>query len=409
MQQHVVARIGLQAIGLTRTAILALTVHASLAGCGSNANDGNGGSASGGTSGSGGVTGGTSGLGGEAGALPKGVPVLGNGAHELAAVRSTVIATSADGLAGPRDLEFSNYEAEQLWIVNHDTPSVTIIFGAGAPGQGASTRSSMGSEHFLSKVSAIAFGTAGTLATAQEEDQITQPTTPDTFMGPTLWTADSGIFDGGHDTHLDMLHNSPDAVGIAWDHDNVYWVFDGFHRSLTRFDFHADHGLGGEDHSDGEVARYVEGEVGYMPGVGSHVDLDHATGLLYVADTANQRIAVLDTSTGSKGAAIAPNYDDDVQYRMDGAKLWTLVDGKVADLVQPSGLALHDGLLFVGDNATGRIHAFAIDGRAIDFLQTDLAPGALGGIAFDPNGRLYFTDTSSARVLRIEPIAANGT
>ena len=25
-----------------------------------------------------------------------------------------------------------------------------------------------------------------------------------------------------------MQHESPLCVGIAWDHDKVYWVFDGF-------------------------------------------------------------------------------------------------------------------------------------------------------------------------------------
>ena len=24
-------------------------------------------------------------------------------------------------------------------------------------------------------------------------------------------------------SHLDMLHNSPNAVGIAWDHGNAFW------------------------------------------------------------------------------------------------------------------------------------------------------------------------------------------
>ena len=40
----------------------------------------------------------------------------------------------------------------------------------------------------------------------------------------------AAIFNGDHDSHLDMLHNSPDSAGIAWERDNVYWVLDGAHR-----------------------------------------------------------------------------------------------------------------------------------------------------------------------------------
>ena len=35
-------------------------------------------------------------------------------------------------------------------------------------------------------------------------------------MGPTLWDGNLNIYDGGHASHLDMLHNSPNGAGIAW-------------------------------------------------------------------------------------------------------------------------------------------------------------------------------------------------
>src|SRR5690606_38485909 len=117
------------------------------------------------------------------------------------------------------------------------------------------------------------------------------------------------IYDSGHASHLDMLHNSPNGVGIAWDHDNVYWLFDGFHESITRYDFRNDHGLGGEDHRDGIIRRYVEGEVSYVPEVTAGMEIDHATGLLYFSDPGNARIAVLDTTSGAPGGPIGPNYD----------------------------------------------------------------------------------------------------
>jgi hypothetical protein len=69
----------------------------------------------------------------------------------------------------------------------------------------------MGGTHFMAEPAALAFGAPGWLATAQEQDQPTQPDTPVDFMGPTLWTADSGIFNAGtHDAGRLYL---VDAVG----------------------------------------------------------------------------------------------------------------------------------------------------------------------------------------------------
>ena len=37
-----------------------------------------------------------------------------------------------------------------------------------------------------------------------------------------------------------MLHESPLGMGIAHDHDNVYWYNDGFYNELVRYDFQQD-------------------------------------------------------------------------------------------------------------------------------------------------------------------------
>ncbi|MEC9466031.1 MAG: hypothetical protein VX834_09620 [Myxococcota bacterium] len=146
---------------------------------------------------------------------------------------------------------------------NPNNPSQCIITGAsGTPSEafprfikrvpGDSTNS-----HFLAKPSALAFGENGAFASIHEEDEITQFDTPWDFMGPTLWTTEFALFDSGHLSHIDMLHNTPNGVGIAWEVDNVYWVYDGHHGSLTRYNFNQDHGPAGTDHSDGVVYRYV--------------------------------------------------------------------------------------------------------------------------------------------------------
>lgn len=198
-------------------------------------------------------------------------------------------------------------------------------------------------------------------------------------------------------------HNSPGAQGIAWDHDNAFWVLDGYHSSITFYDFARDHGPGGADHSGATITRWVEGEVAPSSGIRSHMELDHATGLLYVADTGNRRVAVLDTASGSPGAAIGPDYDGATMTARAGGVLTTVVDLAPLGIEQPSGLALRDGTLYVGDAANGTIHAFDLAGQLLDWVDLSDRLDSLGGLELDPEGRLYFTTFSPATVMRIAP------
>jgi hypothetical protein len=330
--------------------------------------------------------------------------ILGGTAHDLSAMTVEVLLTADDGLDVPRDLALHPENRDELWIVNEGDSSVTIAFALGSSSQVADKRNAPGNTHFMPRPSALAFGDNGFMATAHEEDQITQPTTPADFMGPTLWTSDEATFDGGHASHMDMMHNSPAAMGIAWERDNAYWVFDGHHASITRYDFGDDHGPGGADHSDGVVERAVEGEVERVPGVPSHLELDHDTGLLYVADTGHHRIVAIDTASGVAGRSIGPNYDGGIQRFRDDVTLTVVAesDGEEVFLQEPSGLALHDGLIFVSDFASGEIQAFEKDGTPRGFLQTELED-ALMGIEFDDEGRLLVIDSAGQRILRLSP------
>jgi len=336
---------------------------------------------------------------------PPGLALFGFGTHEPSTLEVTVIASEDQGLWEPRDIAFSPAADHQLWVLNADSAMV-IISATGTPEQRHVRKREAGYEHFLPSPSALAFGDA-TMATAHETDDVTQSSTPIDFMGPSLWPLDAALYNGGHASHLDMLHNSPNAVGIAWESGNAYWVFDGYHRSLTFYDFAADHGPGGEDHSDGIILRYVEGQVGYVDGVASHLEMDRASGLLYVADTGNNRVAVLDTRTGARGEILEPNYDDADMFHMTSAPLTTLVDGAAYGMVQPSGLALRGGLIYVADRALSVVHAFDLTGAQIDWLDlsSQITPGALGAVELDAEGRLYVTDIGAHRVLRIAPRA----
>lgn len=333
-----------------------------------------------------------------------GIDVLGNLSHSLDEVIVEELGTSSDGLQTPSDVAFHPTSGE-LWVTNRADDSMTIFSGFGTAAQTSSSRFDGGSgQHFLANPSGLAFGTNGAMATIHEEDQPTQGSaTPWHFMGPTLWPSSSGQFDGGHASHLDMLHNTPNGMGIAWESGNAYWVFDGDHESLTRYDFHSDHGMGGSDHGDGEIARYVEGEVSRVPGVPSNLVFDASGDRLYVADTGNNRIAVLDTTSGSRGGFVGPDNDGADQYAVNGASLTTLIDGDAHGLSQPSGLELRDGILYVTDAATSTIYGFGTDGTLIDWLDMALPPGCLAGMTLDPSGNIVFADAAAHRVVRISP------
>lgn len=331
-----------------------------------------------------------------------GIPILGDGTHDIANVDVVVISTPDDGLNFPTDVEFKPGTVGEMWVTNREDFSIVVYQDAGLPSQVASKRQAMfdNGAHFLAKPAALAFGAEGTFATAQQEQAQTQPGDPldGSFMGPTLWTSDTETFNGGHESHLDMLHNSPLSSGIAWESENTYWVYDGEHGSLTRYKFNEDHGLGGTDHTDGEIYRYANGELGYEPSIPSHVVLDDS--YVYAADSGNGRIVRLDPSGATEGNAIIPNYDGCKMNFMDGGELITLVDGSAleAPMTTPSGIELVDGILFVTDPIQGRVYGFDLDGNLLDWLDTGFEPGSLMGLAFDDEGNMWITDAAANQI-----------
>ena len=303
----------------------------------------------------------------------------------------------------PRDLGFHPKREGELWIVNQGFEGAVIIRDLGTEDEKTPKYDDdISGPHFFAKPAGIAFGDNGMMATIHDTDEKTQGEngTPPDFMGPTLWTTNLKDFDGGDMGHTDMLHNTPLGMGIAWEKDNVYWVFDGYHRSVTRYDFQEDHGLGGTDHTDGIIARYIEGEVKRSKdGTPSHLWFDHATDELYVVDTGNNRVIVLDTRTGERGAPLSPNYDGCEMYSMDGADYRVFVEGADHGMVKPSGIDVQGDLVYVSDAGSPAVYAFSKStGELVDFAEI---PHDINGIAFDPAGDLYFVDPVANAVLRI--------
>ncbi|HEY8945558.1 MAG TPA: hypothetical protein VIM73_14920 [Polyangiaceae bacterium] len=282
---------------------------------------------------------------------------------------------------------------------------VAILTGADTAAPSAVLKKDYNAWHFMRRPTGIAFGDNGNLATCSEartgnfDDDVVD------YNGPVLWSSDPAIFGvrpvgDQNGTHLDMLHSTPFCMGIAHEVENVYWTFNGQLGALDRYDFNEPHEIGGEDHTDGELLRYLEGELRRTPEVPSQLVLDRAKGFLYAADTGNARVVRLDITTGQPGANV-PEYDGmPVHRRMDGAELTVLVaDGA---LTLPSGLALHDDVLLVTDNASGRIHAFDMAGQELRSFDTGLGANALSGIAVGPDGVVYLSALSTGQVFRVE-------
>ena len=375
--------------------------------------------------GAGGENSGSGGQGGSPGSDPPRKTAIGTGDGSPASVTFTRIYTAQP----PRhstDLAFNPVRPNELWVLHRqpksDAPctendatrsgceslegSVTILTDPGTPEMSGVWKKDDNAWHFMRRPPALAFGPGDTFATCGEERTGNFLDSEADFIGPTLWSSDPTIFavtpSGGNGAHLDMLHASPFCMGIAHEQGNVYWVHNGQKGSLDRYDFALDHGPGNEDHSDGVVHRYAEGEVARVPDVPSHMVLFPEDQHLYVADTGNGRVLKLDTRSGERAGPISPVYEPLAdQARFVGATVTEVVPPGI--LTAPSGLEIHEGILYVSDNATSRFHAFELDGKPIATLSTDLPPGSLAGLAVGPEGKIYFVDLGAGHVSRIDP------
>ena len=372
----------------------------------------------------------------DAGPPPRLAPELGTGDRTEGSVTLTEIAVSTHGLRTPRDLAFNPRRPDELWIVNNGDDSVVIVKETSTNARTYERRKDSNANHFMPKPAAIAFGAdetstapapmglggkPGTFATCGESrNTFGGRAEPNDFMGPALWSSDLSVFArsnaNGLGTHLDMLHCSPNCMGIAHQDANVYWAFagrsrvcgaacviDGNTASIVKYNFGADNGVGNDDHSDGEAFQYVTGAVRYVEGVPSHLYFDPNDGMLYIADTGNKRIARLDTGSGTLGRRLQP-MEAMEQYRMmEEATIEDVVPESSGLLEAPCGIKLRGDFVYVTDNANGRISAFRHDGERVNHLDTGLPSGALAGLTFGPDDRVYFVDMLRHRVLRIDP------
>lgn len=428
-----------------------------------------------------------------------GLPLLGDGSHDLSQVSFTVISDTDDGLNVPTDLAFDPDDGSTLWVMNQAPreappwtedeppprnapalehwPSVTVYFGLDfdLEDDGHTSRHIIDpwGIHHMANVTSIAFGAhhvphrdapsdpggpgdPRSFATCHESrNQFKGYRDPNDFMGPNLWSgqlgpqpdpeydffgesfpaaveaAQEGCLSGCDEgdtaceeacllrdpgSHLDMLHESPNCMGLAWEVDNVYWVLDGCggHQvvdgeigdceakgDIVRYDFMEDHGPGRHDHTMGTIDRYAEGVVESVEGVPSHMQIDHATRELFIVDSGGNRILVADIDAGERGESLPSRDGTGAHHAWVGAEITTLVDGSAAGMQVPSGLALYGEYILVTDNALSRVFAFDRNGALVDYLDLELGAGALMGIAVAEDGSIVGVDAVRSRVWRL--------
>jgi hypothetical protein len=262
--------------------------------------------------------------------------------------------------------------------------------------------------HFLRRPMGIAFGPAGRrqlLATCGEARTANFTNEEVPYNGPVLWDANRDVFaadpePGMNGTHVDMLHATPYCMGVALEDASIYWVFNGDVGSFDRYNFNLPHQPGGEDHSDGEIWRYGEGELSRVSGVPSGMAYDPRRRTLYVSDSGHGRVVALDTTSGFADGDVTVYEDIPTHLRMSGATVNEVASG----FDTPSGLALEEGVLFVVDHAASRIVAMDPGGNVLRDLDTGLPANSLAGISIGPDDRAYITDLESGTVYRIEAL-----
>ena len=325
------------------------------------------------------------------------------------------------GLAA--DLGFNPVREGELWVVYRQPyngqgcsetvragcallPSrVAILDDATVANPNAQVMEDGNAWHFMRVASAIAFGEDDTFTTVGEHRTGNFTDGATDFMGPTWWSSDPDVFAvdfNRNGSHLDMLHGTPYGMGVAHQEGTVYWAYNGNRGSLDRYVWNTPHVPGGDDHSDGELSRYLDGELGLrVVNTPSHLEFAEDNVTLYVVDTANQRVLAVDTSTGQdEGRILTPDPQLQDPRLMGGASFTELVSP--GNLEVPSGIAVFGEYVIVSDTLTSLIHVFDAEGEEVTALDTGLPSGSLAGIEVGPDGKLYGVNWNEASVFRIE-------
>jgi len=230
------------------------------------------------------------------------------------------------------------------------------------------------------------------------------------FSGCTLWDSDTSIYARVYQngpllgSHWDMIHQSPYSIGIAGEVDNIYWLFDGYHSTIVKYDFQEPHEHGGDNHYDGLVYRHDDVQVMREPGLSSHIDIDENTGWLYICDTGNQRLLRMNINSGQFAESL-DTYGEylEVYARMEGTE-WEEIPS--SGLINPTGLDVYNGRLLISDYANGDIIIFDIDeDQPVELgkFETGLAEEVMG-IKVSHDGSIWYVCTNANELHQVTTV-----
>lgn len=321
----------------------------------------------------------------------------------------TEIGTSMHGLSNPQDLDFVPGRPNECWVVNRESAggSFVLFFNTGKPNQTHQFRRDSHNGHFMARTVAVAFGDNNNFATAQDIQTTNGPGT--FFMGPALWTSDTSIFARENQdvsgsllgSHIDMLHQSPYGMGVAYDNANVYWYFDGHNGNICKYDFAAPHIVGGDDHSDGKVYRYTDVTVTRKPNVPSHMALDKQNNWLYIVDGGANRVIRMKTNSGNVGSDLTPYAEPLAEFKeVTGATTEVMVS---SGLSSPCGIDYRNGRIIVSDFATGNIHVYDVSTTPATLVGTILTggPGVMG-VKITNENKIWYVNSTTKKLYRID-------
>ncbi|MBS0582296.1 MAG: gluconolaconase [Proteobacteria bacterium] len=306
---------------------------------------------------------------------------------------------SGDGVDGLRDGPATQARWSDPWGIAIDARGVTYVADAGANNRirriaadGTVSPLAGGREGFADGIgtaaafdapSGLALDTAGNLYVADTGNHAIRKITPQGAVTTLAGTGTAGWRDG---PAVQAQFDAP--IGVAVDDAGMVYVADTYNDRIRVI------GL------DGVVSTLAGGDApGYGDGVGTQASFDtpcalaiDKAGTLWIADTGNGAIR-----------RIARDGKVDTFARA------TMLGDKVL-LRRPLSLALtHDGYLYVGDMAHGVVLQFAPDARPA------LLTGASGdgdrfvrpaGLALDAAGALHLSDAASHRLHEIRPLVA---
>ena len=326
-------------------------------------------------------------------------------------IEQKVIANTNNEVEEPQDLDF-HPDTKELWVINKGTEntggSTVTIWNPDEADQTTEWLRDGNAWHFMSLPSGIAFSDNENFATSNAIYDANHDG-GEPFTGPTLWSSHPLIYakpSGGNGSHLDMLHATPNGMGIAHKEDNAFFIFDGNTGDIVLYDFKQDHGPGNADHSDGEIYRYSDVAVTRNTDMTpSHMVYQTTTDWLYVVDGGSNKVIRVKASTGAQGGT--PSYGP---YEV--THVYTNITGSTQEVVvedgldSPTGIDIIGSTLVLSEYGTGKILFYDVKTiPATKLGEYDTGNEGVTGLVIGPNGRIWYTNALTNEVVKLEPEA----